>query len=454
MLILFLLPQSAVAQEPDRIDLKNGERLLGTIVGIDSGDLLLKSPLVSDTVRIPSSDLRTLRSSQPFWIELSGGERLRGTLENATDTFLEIRSSRLGTVRSSWKSIVSLQRDTATTPSARTTENKPGEAKSPPSIMPPLVHGQIDRIEFTDGDHISGTLLKMESGRLTIKTPYADSLGVAFRSIRRIQTHAPVTIELKNGERWIGRLIWLPEGKQALFSEASGQAQPLDWKRVRAINPDDQHWSLSLGLKGAFREGNKDRFDSRVDFDLRRKTEKDEFRIRFLFNIAEEEGVRTARNWFSQLKYDYHFAPRTYAFLSSQMKEDEFKKLDLRTANSVGFGYRALDLGTFTNDLEIGLTHIFEDFKNEDDMRMAVRLASNSHWKINAHTALNNQLVVFPSLEGSEYQLRNEMSLKVNLYSGLNLNLSFILEYDSDALTGTRKTDVHGLAGISYKIRF
>ena len=457
LLFAFLLPTPAQAEE--RIELTGGEQLIGALLGVEGGHLLLQSRLIEDPVRIPIGTLAVLHSDRNFWLELTGGERLRGTLDGSTGKGLVLRSRLLGTVRLTWSDVVTLKPDDSFIPPEKLDTPRPSAAagNQTPSLAPPTGQDEVfktDRILLAKGDRLSGSLLRMEKGRLTIRTPLGDPVRVAFESVRGIQTRQPVTLLLDTEERWIGRLVLNPGGDQLFLAKASGEQRSLSLDRIRSINPEERVWSLSLSLKGGFQEGNRDRFDSQVDLDVRRKTETDRLGLRFRFRLAEEEGSRTARNWFSQLKYDYYFQPRRYVFVASEMSEDEFKDLDLRTASSVGFGYRVIEHPKFDADLEAGLTHIFEDFKTEEDQRMAVRLASEFRWRITERIRLTNQLLLFPSLEGSELQLRSETGFKVNLLGGLDLDLSFILEHDTDAPSGTRKTDVQGLAGIVYRIRF
>jgi putative salt-induced outer membrane protein YdiY len=149
-----------------------------------------------------------------------------------------------------------------------------------------------------------------------------------------------------------------------------------------------------------------------------RKTEKDRFSLRFLYNYAEEDGEVSARNTYSALKYDYFFTEKTYGLIGIELLSDEFKDLNLRTVVGPGVGYQVCDKPDKSLGLEAGVSYFSEDRKEVEDF--------------------------------GEYQLRNEAALASPLTSGWSLKLTNIIEHDSNPPVGIEKSDIYWLFGLAY----
>jgi putative salt-induced outer membrane protein YdiY len=310
-----------------------------------------------------------------------------------------------------------------------------------------------DRIVLNNGDRLTGTVEGIENGLLTLRTDYSKPIKIQVSKIRKIFTDKPVDVHLSEGEILKGKLNTLADGKMVIESSDEGEAAVFYWNKVKAINPPDKSkWTGDLTLSGNHQSGNTERIGASAGARASRKTEKDRFSLRFLYNYAEEDGEVSARNTYSALKYDYFFTEKTYGLIGIELLSDEFKDLNLRTVVGPGVGYQVCDKPDKSLGLEAGVSYFSEDRKEaEDDQWVTGRLAGDLRLKIFEPITLTDYLLIYPSFEDfGEYQLRNEAALASPLTSGWSLKLTNIIEHDSNPPVGIEKSDIYWLFGLAY----
>lgn len=310
-----------------------------------------------------------------------------------------------------------------------------------------------DRIVLENGDSLTGKVVSIENGVLTFSTDYSEPVKIKVEKIKKVFTDTAVSVHLSEGEILKGRLDTAEDGKMVVESSSGREPAVVDWKRVEAVNPPEKKkWSGNITVGANHQSGNTDRTGASAGAGAERRTERDRFNLRFLYNYAEEEGEISARNTFGALKYDYFFTKKTYGLLSVEMLSDKFKDLNLRTVVGPGIGYQVWESPEKSLGLEAGVSYFSEDrVENEDEHWITGRLAGNLKWKIYGPVVFTENLLVYPSFEDfGEYQLRNEASLTSPLVSGWSMKLANILEYDSDPPADVENEDIYWLLGLDY----
>lgn len=310
-----------------------------------------------------------------------------------------------------------------------------------------------DRILLNNGDRLTGTVAGTDNGILTLKTDFSSPIKIQVIKIKEIFTDNPVEVHLSDGEILKGKLITLENGEKVIESSVERESAVINWQKVKAINPPDKSkWSGNVTISGNHQSGNTDRTGASLGANANRRTEKDRFNLRFLFNYAKEDGDISARNTFGALKYDYFFTKKTYGFIGLELLSDEFKDLNLRTVVGPGIGYQVWDNPDKSLGLEAGVSYFSEDrIEDEDNQRVTGRLSGNLMWKIFEPVTFTDYIIIYPSFEDfGEYQLRNEIALISPLTSAWSLKLTNIIEHDSNPPVDVEKSDIYWLAGLVY----
>ena len=319
-----------------------------------------------------------------------------------------------------------------------------------------LAAASADEVVMDNGDRLTGTVLRLEGGKLVVETDYAGEVSLDASRVKSVTTQKEVTVHLAGGEVLKGKLVVNAEGKVAVDRGEADGAVAINWAGLEAINPPGRKWTGSVTL-GAFQQsGNTDRASFSAAAEAERETETDRFGLRFLANYAEEDDEKTARNTFGAAKYDYFFRPRIYGYLSEEMYSDDFRDLTLRSATGAGLGWRAVERDELQLEIEAGAAYIVEDFEAaEDEDYAAARGAVRLDWRVFSGVKISDRLTVLPSLESDRWQLRNEAALTSALGAGWSLKLSNIVEHDSQpseaADVEIEKTDVTWILGLQYE---
>jgi len=314
--------------------------------------------------------------------------------------------------------------------------------------------GQLlaDEIILKNGDRLTGTVLKLEGGKLTLKTDYAGEVQISVEKIKNLATENPVEVHLGTGEVMKGKLKTSEEGKIEVEPSPERTAATIELNKVAAINPPPVKWHGSLNIGASLQSGNTDRKSASIGAEAVRKTEDDRFSLRFLFNYAEDDGDLSARNTYGALKYDYFFTRKFFAYLGVELLNDTFQDLYLRTTAGPGVGYQIWDDPVKSLLFEAGISYVWEDHKEGQDKNWAAaRLGMDFRYQILSFLTFTDRLLVYPNLEyGGEYTLRNEAALISPLGSGWALRLADIWERNSDPPSNIKKDDNTLILGLQY----
>jgi putative salt-induced outer membrane protein YdiY len=309
-----------------------------------------------------------------------------------------------------------------------------------------------DIVVLRTDDMIKGKIVKMEDGVLLIKTTYSEPIKIQWVLIGNIKTAHLVTVLLTSGDTLKGLLSTGPDGNLVLIpTEGAGQVA-IQWNDVRALNAPAVKWNGNISIGALSQAGNSESKSASISAEGVRKTAKDRYSARLLFNYAEESETVTARNTFGTMKYDYFHTNYAYSFLALELLNDTFKDINLRTVAGPGVGYQVWDDKNKALSIELGVAYTSEDREESDDDEWIAGRSSVS-FRLNAFdiATLSESVLAYINFEDSDdYQVRNEASISSALGSSWSLKISNIIEYDNKPAEKIEKTDVTWIAGLQY----
>jgi putative salt-induced outer membrane protein YdiY len=314
--------------------------------------------------------------------------------------------------------------------------------------------GQLfaDEILLENGDRLTGTVIKLEGGKLTLKTEYAGEIQIPVEKIKKLVTENPVEVHLGTGEVIKGKLKTVEEGKLEVEPSPDRTAATVELNKVASINPPPVKWHGSINLGGSLQTGNTTRNSASVAAAAMRRTEDDRFSLKFLYNYASDSGATSARNTYGDLKYDYFFTKKYYSYLGVNLLNDKFQDLQLRTTAGPGAGYQIWDDPVKGLSVEGGFAYIWEQhISNPNKQYAAARLAADFRYQIFKFLAFTEYIQLYPSINyGGHYTLRNEAALISPLGSGWALRLANIWQRNSDPDPGLDKDDFTTILSLQY----
>jgi putative salt-induced outer membrane protein YdiY len=312
-----------------------------------------------------------------------------------------------------------------------------------------------DEVILENGDRLTGTVVKMENDVLTLKTDYSPQpVEIKAAKIKQLRTDSDVTLKLATGEILKGKVQSDKEGVLAVQATPERAATAVEMKTVANINPPPVRWEGGITVGGSSQSGNTNTSALSVRAAALRRTDKDRIAFSYLFNYAEQDKQMTARSNYGTMDYNYFITKKFYGYLALELLNDTFQDIQLRTTVGPGIGYQIWEDPVKALALEAGASYVSENHKSgTDDDYWAARFGTNFRYNILNFLIFTDRFLYFPSLESSQYTLRNEAAITAPLVSGWALRLAYILQYNDQPARGVKTTDNTYILGLQYSLR-
>ena len=316
-------------------------------------------------------------------------------------------------------------------------------------------HGLADEVVLSNGDRLTGKIIEVRDGVLTLETGYSEPIKLKFEVVQEISSTESVELHLTDGEVLKGKMTTGAD-KQVTVAAGSGrEAVAVVLDNITAINPPPKEpatWKGNITLGGNLQDGNSDSMNFSAGAHAVRRTENDRFLINFLYNKTEDNGQRTAENTYGQLKYDYFLSPKWYLYLNVDMLSDDFKDINFRTSVGPGVGYQIWDEEDRALSLEAGVAFTSEDRDLGEDINwLSARLGANFLYRLFDRVVFTDQFVIYPNLDDTgEYTLRNDAAFVTDIGASWALRFGNIWERNSNPGEDFKKDDFTWILGLQY----
>ena len=316
-------------------------------------------------------------------------------------------------------------------------------------------HVLAGEVILTNGDRLTGKILEVKDGILTLETDYSEPIKLKFEAVQKMTSSEPVELHLTDGEVLKGEITSNTMGQVTVAAEPGREPVAVKIDNITALNPppiEPASWKGNITIGGNWQDGNTDTMNISAGALAVRKTDNDRFLINFLYNSSEDSGTRTAENTYGQLKYDYFLNPKWYLYLNVDMLSDEFKDINFRTSVGPGVGYQIWEDDDKALGLEAGVSYTSEDRDvGEDTDWLAARVGINFLYRLFANVLFTDQFVIYPNLDDTgEYTLRNEAAFVTDIGANWAFRLSNIWERNSDPDPVLEQDDFTWILGLQY----
>ncbi len=320
-----------------------------------------------------------------------------------------------------------------------------------------LVSGHVlaGQVILTNGDRLTGKILEVKDGILTLETDYSEPIKLKFEAVQKMNSSEPVELHLTGGEVLKGKITTNTMGQVVVAAEPGREAVTVQLDNITTLNPppiEPVSWKSNITIGGNWQNGNTDTMNISAGALAVRRTDNDRFLINFLYNNSEDSGKRTAENTYGQLKYDYFLNPKWYMYLNVDMLSDEFKDINFRTSVGPGIGYQIWEEDDKALGLEAGISYTSEDRNvGEDTDWLSARIGANFLYKLFPNILFTDQFVIYPNLDDTgKYTLRNEAALVTDIGASWAFRLSNIWERNSDPDPVLEQDDFTWILGLQY----
>lgn len=318
---------------------------------------------------------------------------------------------------------------------------------------------QADTVTLLNGDRLSGTLVRMGTDTVWLKTTYAGTLKLPWTQVSQLDTEAPVRVRLTDGTELDGQLQTDRARWLRIRIGSRAETTPLAFDRIDAINPPLHPARTVLSgraaLGGNLSRGNTDAQTLHLDGELVARNSSQRVTLDGELNEATQDGADTASNWRLGMKYDHFVGERKYFYANTHFDHDGQADLDLRSTLGVGMGRQFIERDDLKLSLEGGLSLVSEDYASAPDARFPGARAGARYeqavWQGRLNLFHNSDLLL--SLESlDDYLYQSRTGVRIPMGNGLSLGTQVNFDYDAVPAAGKGSADTALLFKLDYTI--
>jgi putative salt-induced outer membrane protein YdiY len=358
------------------------------------------------------------------------------------------------------------------------------------------VDASADQVLLRNGDHITGTVFRMEYGILVMQVGYTDVHGlrpvqdnlnplpeedtlpsierlrertneekhqpneieIRWDAIACLQTDAALKVVLDDGQIFIGKIACIEDGKIVIKEEKVLESKAFGFDEIVAINPSppppEVTYKTIIDTAGSITGGNTHSKAAYLSTQFGIKSKRHWFQVSATYNYGETEGVMDTRKAWSTLHYSFFTSEKVYSYAQTLFESDDFQGLNLRTSEGVGIGYQFYDTSTKKFFVEGGISNLNEDYKNQDDNRSSSLRGSIGFefWLLDKKLKLFHLDEMYYTLaEDHPYYAKTEQGFRIRMVGSFYANFQVDFTYNNSPDEGKKRIDTTYLFGMSYE---
>jgi len=218
-----------------------------------------------------------------------------------------------------------------------------------------------------------------------------------------------------------------------------------------------EDWSGDLFAGMNQSSGNTDKGSASVTGSASKEIGKGEFTLSGKLFYSQSNNKMDGQKWEALTKYTLDFGDEDVWFSTYQVMadHDRFADVDYRITPSAGLGYHLAREEDWTWDVDASLGYEITRYRinsaNDDETMVAI-FHTFAKKKILENAFISEDLSVIPGLEsGAGYRVKSESTFSNPLQDNLDLEIKYLVDYDSEPAVGKSSTDKQLVAGVKYK---
>jgi putative salt-induced outer membrane protein len=320
-----------------------------------------------------------------------------------------------------------------------------------------------DRVVMTNGDRLSGKIIRKDGDTITIQTEAAGTVKIKWTAVAEIISDEPLSLTTADGrvvegvieaenDNWrvkISEEESLVIEKKALKTVRTPEEQKkfeLEQKRLKERRLND-FWSGTVDVGFSMTAGNSDTRTFSGGFRGVRETPNNKFTAYAnalqVINSSNNTRRITAQSIWTGARHDVDINKKWFGFGSADFEYNKPQRLNVRAVLGGGAGYHAVRNDRLTLDLTGGLTNNYEDFSNGVKRNSAeILLGEELKLKVNRRVRFNNRFVFYPNVSRfGNFRALLDASLQTDINSWLGWHLTIGNRYNSRPVSLTEKND-------------
>ena len=321
-----------------------------------------------------------------------------------------------------------------------------------------------DQITLTNGDRVTGSVIRSDTKTLVLKTENAGELTFKWESIAAISAPGPLYIGLEGSQMIVGSVETV-NGRFSVTTQNAGVVVTSKESIQFIRNNDEQAkaqseidhfrnprlvdlWVGNLDLGFAASRGNANTETLTLSTNAQRATTRDKIAVYYtsIFSSSDFSGgttQTTANSKRGGVGYNLNLNKRAFVFGSVDLESDEFQDLDLRFTPAGGLGYHAIASMPTQFDLRVGAAADREFFSTGLNRTSAELLVGDDFLhKFSASTHVEQKLDFFTNLSDTgAYRVNFDLSAVTLIRKWFSWQFTVSDRYLSNPVPGRKKND-------------
>ncbi|WP_129645170.1 DUF481 domain-containing protein [Peristeroidobacter agariperforans] len=312
---------------------------------------------------------------------------------------------------------------------------------------------KADVLTMRNGDRLTGQIVVMQFGKLSLKTDYLGTATIEWLDIARAESPQQFIVEDLRGRYFSGSLVASGIDRRIVVRADDGTMTALGLDEIERVYADETiFWNR---LSGSFSVG----FDyakateiSTVSGNFDTTYRAPEFRWNVSADINSTKDPEQGTIDRHSLGFTYQWLLRQQRFISGLglLERNEETGIDARLQLGAAYGeyFRQTSKSELSGMLGLALTR--EWATGSEDSQESIEGIVGGNWRIfkfNSPTvSMNSAALLFPSLTDSgRYRTNLNLSLRRELVKDFYLDLSFYHAYDSEPPDANAENSDYGL---------
>lgn len=308
-----------------------------------------------------------------------------------------------------------------------------------------------DQVYLTNGDRITGKIVKMEGGKLTIKSELIDKVKIDFENIDSFATDEPIEIHFSTEEQIKEKIEKSESGKifVELFDNNEKKIYQLsEITRIGSL-PDPVKWTTNLSTSISGSEGNSENFNFNFGTFVKRRSQKDRTTFGGEYIFERDGNETTEDEWYADLQYDRFMSDKFFWFTSARLEQDDLSDLDYRFIFSPGVGYQWVERDDLNFSTEAGLAYLHESFSgSESNNEITLRLGYHFDKLLFSNLKFFHDLKLFPAISDlTDLYLVTSAGVRTQITENFFSEAKVSVEHDTTPANDAEETDLNYLIG-------
>ena len=334
-----------------------------------------------------------------------------------------------------------------------------------------IAHADVATLK--NGDRITGALVMIQGGSLTLKSDTLGSVSIPLANVTSYSADKPVAVIIKGQAPIQGSLTLTSSGDFQVVANGRTRTIPAksvdtvmpasDYNSLVAANPAPwQAWKGNASLGYNLQNGNQHTTNLATTLGAVRERPaapifeahwRTEFDFAGLLSHAHQDGnTVTSRTFTANLMQQYVVTPDNFLFLVAQLNHVSTQGLYLQQTYGGGYGRNLIKNARTNFSVTAGPTFVQEKFFTGQLTRTAELLIGESLGEqFSKRFRLDHFLQFYPDLINTgEYRFDTSTVLSYKLSTRFSLNASAIDLYLSNPPAGNQKNNITFSTGIGY----